>query len=93
MDLCLIGQYLKKKTISEKVSFKILRGRKSSLDYYSTTSGKYTEIQWTQEREDFFLQLDESFATMIAKVYKALGDLTPEKLIKLTESNIKLIGN
>jgi len=88
LDWCV----LEKKTICEKVSFKILRGRKRALSYYNTDAGKYTEIEWTQEREDFFLQLDESFALMIAKVYKALGDLTPEKLIQLTESNIKLIG-
>lgn len=81
-----------KKDVKGKISYKALKGR--PFDYHrlnGNLGNDYTEIEWTQPREDFFMQLDESFATMIAKIHSALGDLTPEKLILLTEKGLNLL--
>ena len=79
-----------KKTINNKSGYKYLHGR--GMNDYHYHIKDYTEIPWTEEREQFFLNLDEQFARMIAKVHKALGELTPEKLLLLTDSGTKLLG-
>lgn len=87
-----------KKEVKGKFSYTFFSGRK--IDSMKLPRSKederykdYIEIEWTQERENFFLELDEAFARMIAKVYQGLGNLTSDKLIKLTESKIKLLSN
>ncbi len=93
---CSIGMSMEwavynKKTVNGKSDYHFVSGRE--LDYHSLrNSSRYTEIPHTEEREQFFLQLDESFATMISKIHKALGDLTPEKLLLLSDSGMKLIA-
>lgn len=79
----------------DKIDYKFVSGRKfdSHNVFRGKLSGGMTEIEHTEDREQFFLDLDESFARMIAKVYKALGDLTPEKLELLADSKLKLLGN
>lgn len=78
----------------DKIKYKFISGR--HYDYHGIIRGELranmTEIDYTEERENFFLELDESFARMIAKIYKALGDITPEKLMLLTDSGLKLLN-
>jgi len=83
-----------KKQFKDKRDYKFISGRPfGSFMYRNEMSSGVVEIEHTPDRERFFKELDESFATMIAKVYKALGDLTPEKLTALTESGLKLLTN
>lgn len=76
------------------VKYECVSGRYfDHFDLRGGNLGSYiTEIEHTPQRENFFLELDHAFATMIANAYKALGDLTPEKLIRLTESKMKLLS-
>lgn len=81
-----------KKELKQNKQYKFKRGR--YFDFHDTRSfGTHiVEIPWSQEREDFFMNLDQQFMAMIEKVYNALGELTPEKLINLTDSGQKLLG-
>ncbi len=81
-----------KETFKEKHKYTFVSGRPFSMYDLSNNWSAFVEIDWTEARERFFLELDESFANMINKVYKALGDLTPEKLAFLAESKMKLLG-
>ena len=78
-----------KSDINGKLRYEYVSGR--DLEIRWDRVDEYTEIPYTEERGTFFLQLDESFANMIAKIYKALGELTPDKLIAISESNTKLL--
>jgi hypothetical protein len=50
-------------------------------------------IEWTQEREDFLLSLEEKFRTLSTNLNAFLADLNADKLDKLIETNaIKLLG-
>lgn len=82
-----------KNIVKDKSSYRFISGRPMGLDggVWPNKQG-VVEIPWTQEREDYFLGLDEAFANMIYKAYQVLGNITPEKLIELTESKTKLIG-
>jgi len=84
-----------KKQFKDKVDYKFISGRPFSSFYVGRgkLSSDLVEIGHTPEREQFFLQLDQSFAEMIAKIHKALGDLTPEKLQLLADSGLKLLTN
>lgn len=87
IGLVLAWGVYEKTTVLGKENTKFLSGR--NLAYgRSYSMDAFTEIAWTAEREEFFLSLDESFANMIAKVHRSLGDLTPEKLALLAD-NIK----
>lgn len=83
-----------KKQFKDKKDYKFVSGRHMdiSMVWRNELDSGLVEIDHTVVREQFFLELDESFARMIAKVHKALGDLTPEKLILLAESKMKLLG-
>lgn len=74
--------------IKDNNRYKFISGR----PFDNPDEETYVCIPWTAEREQFFLSLDQSFAEMIAKVYQALGDLTPKKLMQLSDSGLKLIG-
>lgn len=91
LGLLLSWAVYRKKTINGKSDYKFISGRSLNIsrDY---NINKYTEIEYSSEREKFFLELDESFARMIHKVYMALGELTPEKLMLLSDSGIKLLN-
>lgn len=83
-----------KREFKDKRSYTFVSGRQ--FEHHDISHGNprgLTEIDHTTEREQFFLQLDQSFAEMIAKIYKALGDLTPEKLQLLADSGLKLLTN
>ncbi len=82
-----------KKTFKGKSKYKYISGRYfDRIEYNGELSSGLTEILYSEEREKYFLTLDESFAKMIAKVYKAFGNLTSEKLEIIAESHTKLIG-
>ena len=81
-----------KTQIGKSTSYKILKGRDMEIFSPLSIKNSYTQINWTQEREDFFLELDKSFAKMIAKVFGALGNLTPEKMELLADSGTKLLN-
>lgn len=81
-----------KSTFKNNSTYKFISGR--PLDHFDIShrlDTQIVEIPYSKVREKFFLELDESFARMIAKVYAAIGDLTADKLIKLSESKIKLL--
>ena len=83
-----------KKQFKDKKDYTFISGRPfGSFMWRNEMQAGIVEIEHTEDREKFFLELDLSFATMIAKVYKALGDLTSEKLTALTESGLKLLTN
>lgn len=79
-----------KKTVNGKSDYVFVSGRK--IDVYHSFIRQYTEIPHSDAREKFFMELDESFAKMIAKVHKGLGDLTPDKLLSLTDKGLSLIN-
>ncbi len=81
---------LNKIDVKGKISYTFLSGRRISTGWRFPDD--YTIIDHTDERETYFLQLDESFANMIAKVHKALGDLSPEKLSMIADSKMKMLG-
>lgn len=79
--------------VKSKSNYKCLSGRYFDNHYLiNNRNEKMVEIDWTAEREKFFLELDESFARMISKVYDFLGNLTTEKLQLLTDSGFKLLN-
>lgn len=92
LGLMLVWGVYEKVDIKGRVKFNFVSGRDLLFGSWRSVDDA-TEIEWTEEREQFFLEIDETFARMIAKVYKALGDLTPEKLLALTDSGLKLLGN
>lgn len=75
-------------TIKDKVRYKFLSGR--PMDLESRTKG-VIEIEWSPDRENWFLVLDEAFANMIAKVHEHLGRLTSESLEQLVDSGKKFL--
>lgn len=81
-----------KKTFKEKSKYTCISGRPfDRVEWDGKLTDGLTEIEWTEERETFFLELDESFAKMIAKIYASLGNLSPDKLIFLVENKTKML--
>lgn len=94
LGLHIVWAVYKKETISNNVKYSFVSGRPiDSYGHRDYIRKDFTEIPYSPEKEQFFLSLDESFANMINSVFKALGDLTPEKLELLVVSGIKLLGN
>lgn len=92
LGLTLVWGVYEKKEVKGKIGLKFLSGRNQLAGMRGEDLlKKGTEIPYSAEREKFFLDLDESFARMISKVYKALGDLTPEKLLELADSGVPLL--
>lgn len=77
-----------KKTFKENSTYTFVTGR----PFDSPGQREYVEIEYTPDREKLLLELDEAFANMIAKVYKFLGALTPEKLTLFMESKLNLLS-
>lgn len=94
LGLSIVWAVYDKKDVKGKCSYHFVRGREvgGAFGLRNNSSIGYTEIEHTQQREDFFMGLDETFAKMIANVYKALGDLTPEKLTALSESGMNILA-
>lgn len=51
----------------------------------------YQEMEYTEERHQFFIQVTESMKRMVKEMSKFFG-AEPEKAIKLIENNKKLLG-
>lgn len=80
-----------KETVGDKHGYTCISGRPFDSSRLKFSGKGIVEIEWTEQREQFFLRLDEAFATMISNVHSALGDLTPEKLEKLTEGTLNIL--
>lgn len=52
---------------------------------------KYTIVDWTQEREDFLLELQTKFINLNDRLNTYLGELNEDKLDLLMTSNYKLL--
>lgn len=76
------------------------KGRKGLIDYENYGKRRYIEstptnviMDWTQEREDFLMELENQFRNLSDNLNLFLKDLTAEKLEKLIENKVKLLEN
>ncbi len=92
LGLTLIWAVYKKINVNGKIDYKFISGRAFDSRCFRRDDKEFTEIPYTEERELFFSNLDEQFAKMIKKVNDALGDLTPEKLIAIADSGIRMLN-
>lgn len=53
---------------------------------------QYQLIRWTQEREDFFKEIEEKFVMVNKELDKYLGDITDDKIIALMENKQLFLG-
>lgn len=81
-----------KQTFKTNSKYRFDSGRPfENVSWRGVLTADLTEIDWTDERQNFFLDLDETFARMIAKVFSALGEMTSDKLLLLIASGMRAI--
>lgn len=61
------------------------------LEYWEWKNGKYGYMDWTEEREKFFIDLIHAFENLILKLDGFLNTSAQEKLLKIIDQRLKLL--
>lgn len=82
-----------KKTVLGRSRYEHLSGRWLTSSEIDGRYGGVIELPWDQDKENFFLDIDEKLANLMFALQNALGDLTEDKLHNLMTSGVKLINS